>query len=99
MALDNSLQQALNLSDQILTAIEQQKLDDISVLDDERRSLIDQYYQKDSSQDIDDKLTLELKQLNDLIVSRLVEMQQNIRSQQINLNQGQKVSRAYLDNT
>jgi hypothetical protein len=90
------LSYALDLSDQILSAIADESLETISELDNERRLLINKYYKNNKT--IDEKLTRELKLKNDLIVSQLVEMQQNTRSQQIKLNQSKKVSKAYLDN-
>ena len=90
------LSYALDLSDQILSAIADESLETISELDNERRLLIHKYYKNNKT--IDEKLTRELKLKNDLIVSQLVEMQQNTRSQQIKLNQSKKVSKAYLDN-
>ena len=96
MKQDNSLKQAFDLSDQILMAIGQVDLEEITRLDDKRKVVIDQYYQ--NTNPVDAELTILLKQKNDQIVSRLVEMQQQTRSQQINLKQSQKVSKAYLDN-
>ena len=90
------LSYALDLSDQILSAIADESLETISELDNERRLLINKYYKNNKT--IDEKLTRELKLKNDLIVSQLVEMQQNTRSQHIKLNQSKKVSKAYLDN-
>ncbi|MCK4707125.1 MAG: hypothetical protein KAU21_00780, partial [Gammaproteobacteria bacterium] len=78
MNLSNSLQQAFDLSDQILTAIGQQNLDDISSLEEKRKVVIEQCYLNSNA--IDDRLTRLLKQKNDQIVSQLVEMQQQIRS-------------------
>ncbi len=97
MKLDNSLQLALDLSDRILTAIELQDLELVTTLDEQRRSIIEVYYKKTAPIDAD--LTRKLKQKNDEIVSKLVDMQQKTRSQQIKLNQSQKVSKAYLSNT
>ena len=91
------LSYALDLSDQILSAIADESLETISELDNERRLLINKYFKNNKT--IDEKLTRELKLKNDLIVSQLVDMQQKTRSQQIKLNQSQKVSKAYLSNT
>jgi hypothetical protein len=90
------LNHALDLSDKILSSIAEESLETVSKLDVERRSLINKYYKNNDA--IDEKLTRELKLKNDEIVSKLIEMQQKTRSQQIKLNQSQKVSRAYLDN-
>ena len=90
------LRQALALSDKILLAIEEDSLETGTKLDDERSSLIHQYYS--NTDYINEELTRELKFKNDQIVSQLTEMQQQTRSQQIKLNQSQKVSKAYLSN-
>lgn len=90
------LNRALALSDQILSAIESQKLDDVTSLDAERRKLIEQYYQQAAP--IDEKLTRVLKQKNDEIVAKLAGMQHDTRSQQINLNKSKKVAKAYQSN-
>jgi len=97
MMSNTQLRQALDLSDKILLAIEEDSLDTVTKLDAERRSLINQYYS--NTDNINEKLTRELKFKNDQIVSQLTEMQQQTRSQQIKLNQSQKVSKAYLSNT
>lgn len=97
MNVKSSLQQALDLSDKVLVSIELQQLDDISKLEKQRGIIIDQYYKNNDS--IDEDLTLLLKQKNDLIVSQLIELKQKTRSQQIKMNNSQKASKAYLDNT
>ena len=97
MKQNTQLRQALDLSDEILMAIENNSLDTVTRLDDERRSLMNQYYS--NTDNINEELTRELKFKNDQIVSQLTEMQQQTRSQQIKLNQSQKVSKAYLSNT
>ena len=96
MRQHNQLQQAVSLSEQILAAIDEQDLDKVARLDIDRKRLIDRYYQNTDTIDID--LTQLLKQKNDEIVSRLVDLQHQTRSQQLKLNQSQKVSKAYLDN-
>jgi len=92
----STLQQAIDLSDQILLAIELQEMEKIAKIDKKRREVIDVYFKNTGS--IDAELTRLLKQKNDKIVSQLVDMRQKTRSQQVKMNQGQKVSKAYLDN-
>ena len=92
----NPLQQSIELSNNILRAIDQEDWDAIYVLDEERSDLIEQYFS--NATDIDKPLTLQLKQLNDEIISRLNDLQQKNRQHQLSLTQSQKASRAYLDN-
>lgn len=94
----NQLEQAIKLSDRILSEIEKESWEIITLLDEERLTLIEQYFNQNSSKSIDAKLTRLLKQKNDQIVSQLSQIQQQIRSKQIQLNQSKKVSKAYLEN-
>ncbi len=94
---NTQLHQALDLSDKILLAIENDSLDTVTKLDDERNSLIHQYYS--NTDNINKKLTRELKSKNDQIVSQLTGMQQQTRSQQIKVSQSQRASKAYLSDT
>ncbi len=97
MDSDNILKQALDLSDQILIAIDSQDLERVASLDEQRRSIIDSYFKENVT--IDANLTHKLKQKNDQIISQLTQMQQKTRSQQLNLNKSQQASKAYLANT
>jgi hypothetical protein len=96
MDAGNSLLSAIKLSQQILQAIDEEQWDDITLLDQQRSPLIEQYFKSDSI--IDKQQTHQLKQLNDEIVSRLIDIQQKNRNQQMSLTQAQKASKAYLDN-
>jgi hypothetical protein len=96
MDAGNSLLSAIKLSQQILQAIDEEQWDDITLLDQQRSPLIEQYFKSDSI--IDKQQTQQLKQLNDEIVSRLIHIQQKNRNQQMSLTQAQKASKAYLDN-
>ena len=91
------LQQAIDLSDQILFAIEHQDIEKISQLDKKRKVVIERYYQ--TTKPIDAELTLLLKQKNDQIVFQLVELQQQTQTQQIGLNKSKKFIKAYQGNT
>ncbi len=90
------LTQAITLSRQILHAIDQEEWDDIATLDQQRAPLIEQYFT--STVDIDKQQAQQLKQLNDQIVSALIEVQHKNRHQQLAMTQAQKASKAYLDN-
>ncbi|MBL6999875.1 MAG: flagellar protein FliT [Gammaproteobacteria bacterium] len=93
----SALQQAMLLSDEILTAIQAEDWDKVDALDIQRSSLIEAYYKTGSSVDVE--LTRELKQKNDEIVSCLQQLQQNIRSEQLTLKQSRKATKAYQSNT
>ena len=93
---DHNILHAVKLSEAIITAIDESDLAKVALLDEERSRLINQYYR--DTDFIDAKLTLQLKQLNDNIVSRLTAMQQAIRAQQVQLNNTTKVSQAYQGN-
>ena len=93
----SALQQALQLSDEIITAIQEEDWDRVDVLDVQRSSLMDSYYTATSPVDVE--LTRELKQKNDEIVSCLQHLQQKIRSEQLTLKQSRKATKAYQSNT
>jgi len=92
-----TLLRVVELSDQILSAIDKEDWDSVASVDDERRRLLDEYYK--NSTDIDKQLTRILKQKNDEIISRLVDIRQHTRTQKITLTQAQNASKAYLENT
>jgi len=96
--MDSSVKidQAILLSERILQAIQSQDWDSIAIIDDERNSLIKQYF--NSPEGIEPNKVKHLKQLNEQIVSQLVKLQQSNRNRQISLTQAQKVSQAYLEN-
>ena len=96
MEAGDRLQQAIELSQQILQAIEREQWDDIAELDQQRSELIKQHFNTSST--VDKPKTRQLKQLNDEIVSRLIAVQQKNRAQQMSLSRSQKASKAYLDN-
>ncbi len=96
MDKDSNIQQAIQLSNEILTAVNNSQFEEVSRLDKIRKTLIDKYF--NNVELVNEELTVLLKQKNDQIVSHLTEMQQQTRSQQIKLNQSQKVSKAYLSN-
>ncbi|MCP4077354.1 MAG: hypothetical protein GY744_14370 [Gammaproteobacteria bacterium] len=97
MDIDSDIKQAIQLSNEILTAVNNSQFEEVSRLDQVRKALIDKYF--NNVELANEELTILLKQKNDHIVVRLLEMQQQTRSQQIKLKQSQKVSKAYLSNT
>jgi hypothetical protein len=97
MPQQNSLDQAIEVSYQILQAIDNSDLDSVTAFEAKRQSLINDYFS--SHNDIDEPQTRLLKKLNDDILKRLNDMQSQIRSQHSSLAQSTKASKAYLDNT
>ncbi len=91
----DSLKQAIEVSESILRAIEQGDLEKVVKLEKTRGRLIDGSFQ--NSEITDAELTLKLKKINDLIVDRLGQLQQKVRTTQMDLLHGSKASKAYLD--
>lgn len=89
--------QAIELSQQILEAIDNSDLELVATHEKNRQLLIKDYFNKQGN--IDEKLTRSLKQLNDEIVSKLAQIQSQVRSEHIKLSHGSKASKAYLNNT
>lgn len=92
----STLSRAIELTEIILHAISQNDLARVSRLEKERQQLIDSYYSDTDA--IDQALTLNLIQLNDDIVSQLLERQQQTRSEHVQLTQSNKASMAYRKN-
>ncbi len=93
----NSLDQAIEVSQKILEAIDNSDLVLIASLEQERQGFISKYFS--GSDHKDEKQIRLLKELNDDILQRLTVMQSQIRSQHSSLAQATKASKAYLDNT
>ncbi len=96
MGQANQLQQALDLTKQILRAIEEVDLDTVAELDRQRQMLIEEYYQ--DGQQVDAGLTRQLKQTNDEAVSQLHSLQNQTRNHQLHLQQSSRASNAYRAN-
>lgn len=96
VATVSTLSGAIELSENILHAIDQNDWARVSQLETERLEVIDSYYR--GADPVDGSLTLELKQLNDQIVRQLIDLQQQTRSQQLELSRSSKASRAYQEN-
>ncbi len=92
----SSLDRAIELSEQIVCALQDEDWVGITALDDERIFLIKDYFSRSHHKDKDK--AIRLKTLNDQIVSQLIALQQQNRGRQQGLNQARKVSRAYLEN-
>lgn len=93
----NSVDQAIEVSQKILEAIDNSDLVLVASLEQERQGLITKYFSVSDHKDVN-QIRL-LKQLNDDILQRLTVMQSQVRSQHSSLTQGSKASKAYLDNT
>jgi len=91
-----SLEKAIALSQEIELAISEYDLEKIAQLDRERQNVINQYFSEQKH--IDEKLTLKLKEMNDSIVARLVELQRHTRSRQVEIKQASKITQAYQNN-
>ncbi len=96
MGQANQLQQALDLTKQILRAIEAVDLDTVAELDRKRQLLIEEYYR--NGQQADAGLTRQLKQSNDDAVTRLQSLKKQTRTRQLELKQSSRASRAYRAN-
>lgn len=92
----DTIDQAIDLSIFIQKAIAQKNWQEVAKLDSDRLNLIAEYYR--SVQVIDEGKTRKLLKINDQIVEQLAMLQQQTRSAQIDLRQGNKAARAYLDN-
>lgn len=96
MGQANQLQQALDLTKQILRAIEEVDLDTVAELDRKRQLLIEEYYQ--DGHQVDPGLTRQLKQSNDQAITQLSSLQQQTRNRQLQVKQSTRASQAYRAN-
>ena len=96
MGQANQLQRALDLTKQILRAIEEVDLDAVAELDRKRQMLIQEYYQDDRQ--IDAGLTRQLKQSNDAAVNKLHALQKQTRNRQLDIKKSTRASKAYRAN-
>ncbi len=92
---NHSLTSAIQLSQDILSAIDLEDWSEVSRLDDSRKKLIHGYFEQAES--VDYELTQTLKALNDTIVSKLLGLQLQTRSAQIDIKQARHASNVYLD--
>ena len=92
----NKLLEAIELSHEIEEAVQEYDWDKVSNLDEIRQRAIISYYGEEKN--IDGELTEQLKQINDNIVNRMMAIQKETRSLQVQHKHGQKASKAYSDN-
>jgi hypothetical protein len=98
MSQITSLAPAIEISQQILSAIDDSNLEQVTSLEVERKRLIDEYFSLPVAH-IDEQQTRQLKQLNDDIVTRLRVLQAQVRTEHANLSKGSRMSKAYLNNS
>lgn len=95
MTSSRSLSSAIQLSQRILDAASEQAWEQVVQLEVDRGPLIQQYF--DNNPEVDANAARELKHLNDEIIQQLVIAREKVRSQQMELQQNSRASRAYLD--
>ena len=92
----NAPDDAIDVSQKILRAIQHADLEKVALLEQEWTSLIEGYFS--SGDDLDLQQTQQLKQLNDEILIQLTDMQSTLKEQRAKLIKGSRASNAYLDN-
>lgn len=95
MAQRRSLSSAIQLSQRILDAANEQAWEQVVQMEIDRGPLIQSYF--DNNSNIDANAAMELKRLNDEIVQQLVVAREKVRSEQMEFQQNSRASRAYLD--
>ncbi len=90
------INKAIELSNAILEAIADLDWDKVASLDKKRVPIIRRYFEDKAN--IDEKLAYELKTLNEDIVRRLTQMQQQTQLQQVKVRQSARASNAYKNN-
>ena len=91
----NPLQLAIDLSEQILQAVDSEQWERIEELEQSRQRLIQEYFVE--GRNIDVAATRQLQQLNDRIVEHLKHQRQQTQQAQLALKQGNKATQAYRD--
>ena len=92
----SGLLKAIQLSEEIEEAVQEYDWEKVSHLDEIRQQVINSYYREEDI--IDSGLTEQLKQINDSIRDRLVQIQKQTRNQQVDFKNAQKASKAYENN-
>ncbi len=95
MSSTDKLEQAIQLRQQIIDAIDLSDLDLMTTQQQKWQSLIDSFFQE--YEDKDEKQISLLKDLNDDILQHLTSMQSQLSAQQSNLRKSRKASNAYLE--
>lgn len=96
MSHSHLIDKALQLSQQILEAAQEDDWQHLAQLETDRSKMMQGYFHNNNN--IDAHKTRELKILNDAIVVQIQSARQKTRDMQVQLNQGGKASRAYLLN-
>ncbi|MFT5224644.1 MAG: hypothetical protein ACI8XX_000389 [Polaribacter sp.] len=93
---DNKLAliRAIELTDEVLLAINDQNIDKINFLEIERELLINQAF-KQSVEEIDHIKAIHLQNLNQQVVEKLLIFKQSIKHQQLQAMNASKATRAY----
>ena len=89
------ISQAIDISERIFDALNEEAWTQVDALEVERGKLIEKGFADHDTIDAGD--VRRLKSLNDLIVERLQAVRVSILQQKSNLQKGGKASRAYLD--
>jgi predicted transcriptional regulator YheO len=92
-----SLLEAIALTSEILDLVEQEDLNSISEIEEERQRLIRQVFEPTLEQ-IDDIKLRHLKNLNDQVVTKLGEVKQRLTEQQQQSHKAGRAARAYQTN-
>lgn len=92
----DKLHQAIDICAAIDTAMDDFDLEMIDQLDQQRQHCIKHYFEQEQNPNA--SMISQLKQKNDELLNRLMELQQQIRRQQIELGSANKAAQAYLQN-
>lgn len=92
----SGINKAIELSEAIELAITEYDFDKVAQLDKERQWVINHYFTEQKH--IDEKLTLKLKEMNDSIVARLMQLQKQNQTEQMKAKHASNATRAYLEN-
>ena len=89
------LAQAFDLSERILSALDAGDLDQVNALYAERESTLKNLYRSNT---VDASDTQKLLELNNQVIARLQQLKDKTQQQQVDIKQGAKATKAYLDN-
>ncbi len=93
----SSLTRAISLTDEILVLLDQEDFEAIGELDAKRRPLIEEAF-SGSLDEVDQAKALHLKELNDLAVSKLIELKASVIGSQKKIRHASKATKAYINN-
>ena len=92
----HNLKQAISLSEQILVEIEGRHWQRVEELEKQRDPLMTTYFS--AGQPLNVGLVQKLKDINDLIVQRLIDQREATRKNRLDQHRRSHASKAYLDN-